>query len=127
MTLQARRNAMLKDEIKTDVEFLKKHDLQPKWWKIIKVFVLAGIVAALVVVFDWMAALLWFGTVLVCMGGVHFMYRIKTKKYTAAWADFRVDPKDKKRKFGLLYYPLVAGSFALAFVVMMLVRGGWWK
>ena len=116
---------MLKDEIKTDVEFLKKHDLQPKWWKLGKIFVLAGIVAALVVVFDWMSALVWFGTVLVCMGGVHFMYRIKTKKYTAAWADFRVDPGDRRRRFGMLYYPLVAGSFTLAFVVMMLVRRGW--
>jgi hypothetical protein len=27
---------------------------------------------------------------------VHFMYRAKTKKYTVAWADFRVDPGDKK-------------------------------
>ncbi len=116
---------MLKDEIKTDVEFLKRHDLQPRWWKMIKVFVLAGIVAVMVIIFDWMAALVWFGVVLVCMGGVHFMYRIKTKKYTVAWADFRVDLKDKKRKFGLLYYPLVAGSFALGIVVMMLVRGGW--
>lgn len=115
----------MRDEVKTDIDFLKKHDLQPAWWKFGKIFVLAGIVTATVVIFNWKSALVWFGTVLVFMAGVHFMYRGKTKKYTVAWADFRVDPADTRRKFGLLYYPLVAVGFTLGFVVMLLTRGGW--
>ncbi len=57
-----------------------------------------------------------------CMPIVHFLYRAKTRKYTVAWADFRVDPKDRSRRFGPLYYPLVAVSFALPSVVMLLTH-----
>jgi hypothetical protein len=114
---------MLRDEIKTDIDFLRRHDLQPKWWKFGKILVLAVIIVAMVLLFEWKSVLIWFGTMLACMGAVHFMYRAKTKKYTVAWADFRVDAGDKRSKFGVLYYPLVAVSFTLAFAVMLLARG----
>ena len=113
---------MIKDEIKTDVEFLKRHDLQPVWWKYGKIAVLIAILAAITIFLDWKSMLVWLGTVLICMGSVHLMYRAKTKKYTVAWADFRVGPGDKKRKFGLLYYPLVVISMIIAFVLTFLVR-----
>ena len=113
---------MLKNEIRIDIDFLKRHDLQPKWWKFGKILLLAGIIAALVLIWGWRSALIWLATMLVCMGIVHFMYRGKTKKYTVGWADFRVDPADKRRKFGTLYYPLVVVSFALATAVMLLTR-----
>lgn len=114
---------MLGDGIKTDLDFLKRHDLQPGWWKLGKVVVLVGIIVALVLTRGWRAALIWVATMLLCMGTVHFIYRAKTRKYTVAWADFRVDPNDKRRRFGTLYYPLVASAFVLASLVMLLARG----
>ena len=113
---------MIKDEVKTDIEFLKRHDLQPVWWKYGKIAVLCGAIAAIAIFLGWKSMLIWLGTVLLCMGIVHFMYRSKTKKYTVAWADFRVDPGDKKRQFGFLYYPLAVFSMALAFVLAFLTR-----
>ena len=31
------------DEIKYDLSFLKSHTLQPKWFKILKIFILVGV------------------------------------------------------------------------------------
>ena len=33
---------MIIEEIKKDINFIKKHTLQPAWWKITKIFVLLG-------------------------------------------------------------------------------------
>src|SRR3972149_1918339 len=95
---------MLRDEIRTDVDFLERHDLQPEWWKYGKMLVLLGIIVALVLTWGWASMLTWLGTMVACMTIVHFMYRAKTTKYTVAWADFRIDPKDRSRRFGALYY-----------------------
>ncbi|MDD8025070.1 MAG: hypothetical protein PHI34_01055 [Acidobacteriota bacterium] len=117
---------MLRDEIRTDISFLKGHDLQPKWWKFGKILFLTGIIVALVLIWGWVSALVWFAVFVACANVVHFMYRAKTNKYTVDWADFRIDPKNRRRKFGTLYYPLVAASLALATIIMLLLSPGIW-
>jgi len=40
---------MIIKEIKEEINFIKKHTLQPAWWKITKIFVLLG---SLIIIFS---------------------------------------------------------------------------
>jgi hypothetical protein len=105
-------------EIKTDLDFLRTHTLQPKWYKILKVFILAGILLGYYFLFGWAKTLLFFA----CFVGfsliIHFTYRLKTKKYTRDWLDFHVDPQGNNQvpKFGTYYYPAILISAIISFI-----------
>jgi hypothetical protein len=43
----------LLDEIQLDLNFLKSHTLQPKRYKILKVFVLIGFMVGFCILFGW--------------------------------------------------------------------------
>ena len=42
---------MIIEEIKNDINFIKKHTLQPAWWKITKIFVLLGSLMIIIYIF----------------------------------------------------------------------------
>ncbi len=98
------------DEIKYDLSYLKSHTLQPKWFKILKVFILFGVLVGYYFLFGWTATILFFVTFIFLMVVVHFAYRIKTNKYTTSWLDFVVIEEGNERKakrIGKYYYSAI--------------------
>lgn len=110
----------LNDEIKYDLSFLKSHTLQPKWFKILKVFILLGFLAGYYILFGLIATSLFFAIFSFLMTVVHFTYRSKTNKYTTSWLDFEVVEEDqeiKPKRIGKYYYPVVIVNAIISFVV----------
>jgi hypothetical protein len=108
------------DEIKYDLNFLKSHTLQPKWFKILKIFILLGFLAGYYFLFGLMATMLFFAAFIFLMLVVHFAYRIKTKKYTISWLDFVViedGGEQKPQRIGKYYYPAIIVNAILAFII----------
>jgi hypothetical protein len=101
------RVAKLMDEIRYDLQFLKSHTLQPKWWKVAKVFVLLGFLAGHYVVFGLARTAVFLAFFLLLMGAVHLIYRAKTARYTKSWLDFVVTREGnevKTQSIGKYYY-----------------------
>jgi hypothetical protein len=110
----------LTDEIKYDLSFLKSHTLQPQWFKILKVFILAGFLIGYYFLYGLAATILFSITFVFLMLIVHFTYRIKTNKYTTSWLDFVVIGEGEERKMkriGKYYYPLIIVNALLSFIV----------
>lgn len=110
--------AKLLDEIKYDLNYLKSHTLQPGWFKILKIFILLGILTGYYFLFGFAATIVFIATFFSLMLIVHFTYRIKTKKYTTSWLDFVVfeqGEKLKTKRIGRFYYSsiIVSGVIAL--------------
>ena len=108
------------DEIKYDLEFLRGHTLQPHWFKVLKVFILLGVLVGYGVFFGLSATVLFMVTFFTLMLVVHFTYRKKTKKYTTSWLDFVVAEEGedtKPKRIGKYYYPAVAVSTLVAVIV----------
>jgi hypothetical protein len=109
----------LKD-LKKDIEFIKGHRLQPAWFKIMKIFVLAGIITVYVLLLGPLKTIVWLIVFLGLAAIVHFSYRAGTRVFTRSWLDFQVVEKKTGREFkriGPYYYIFVLTSFAIATVV----------
>jgi hypothetical protein len=53
---------------------------------------------------------------------VHFIYRSKTKRYTANWLDFVVNKGgEKPQRIGKVYYPIIILNAAIAFIISQLL------
>ena len=50
----------LLDEIKHDLNFIKSHTLQPKWYKILKVFMLLGFLVGYACLFGTLKTVVFF-------------------------------------------------------------------
>ncbi|MFH1524865.1 MAG: hypothetical protein ABIF04_07845 [Chloroflexota bacterium] len=109
----------LSDEIKVDLDFLKSHTLQPKWYKVLKVFILLGFLLGYYFLFGWAKTILFFACFVLFSIVIHYIYRFKTNKYTQSWLDFVVEQngETKPKKFGKFYYPALVISAALSFFV----------
>ena len=81
----------LANGIKYDLDFLKSHTLQPKWYKVLKVFILGGFLLGYYFIFGLAKTVLFFACFVSFALVIHFTYRIKTRKYTQSWLDFVVD------------------------------------
>jgi hypothetical protein len=116
--------AMIKEAIKTDINFISRHTLQPKWWKIAKVFILAAVLVALYLILGAVKTAVWLAIVILLSLIVHFTYRIKTHTYTKSWIDFSVKEVEGKlvyERIGLLYYSLVAAILLIATITVILI------
>jgi hypothetical protein len=107
------------NELKHDLNFIKSHTLQPKWFKTLKVFLLLGFLWGYVALFGWgktiVFAVSFFGWMLI----VHFLYRAKTKRFSESWLDFIVYEESGQKKYkriGMYYYGAIIFSAALGFV-----------
>jgi hypothetical protein len=115
---------LVNQEIKKDIDFLRKHTLQPAWWKIAKIFILVGGILTIWKIFGILKTIIWFSIILVLGSIVHFMYRIKTKTYQKIWMDFNVKEIDGKLTYGrigMLYYSLVILIFFIATITIILL------
>jgi hypothetical protein len=112
------------DEIKYDLNFLRSHTLQPKWYKILKVFILIGFLAGYYFLFGLAATIVFLVTFFCLMLVVHFIYRIKTNRFTKNWLDFVVvnaDGEQKQKRIGKYYYPAIVVNLIIALLVSLLV------
>ena len=112
--------AKILSEIKYDLAFLREHTLQPKWFKILKVIILIGVLVGYDFLFGGLATFLFFATFFVLMLIVHLTYRKKTNKYTTSWLDFVVVNEGGERKtkrIGKYYYLAVVVNAMISVVV----------
>ena len=114
----------LLEEIKYDASLIKSHTLQPKWYKILKVFVLIGFLTGYCYLFGLartavFAAIFFFSSLL-----VHLLYRIKTDKWKQSWLDFVVTEENGEMKptsIGKFYYTAVVFNAILALIISQVV------
>lgn len=110
----------LVEEIKHDLSYLRSHTLQPKWFKITKILFLLGFLVGYSLL-SGLARTVLFSVVFVGLSlVVHFVYRVKTKKWTQSWLDFVVVKENgvtKTRRIGRYYYSAVVFNFILSLVI----------
>jgi len=103
----------------SDLRYIRDHELQPRWYKIFKVFLLLGGMITFFLVFGSRRTLVFFG----CFFGLglvmHMVYRINTKQFTQSWLDFIVEDVDgelKTKPIGIYYYLAVIIIMILSFL-----------
>lgn len=110
----------LVNEIKYDLSYLKSHTLQPKWFKVVKVFILVGLLVGYACLFGLAKTVLFFAIFFALSLVVHFAYRINTKRWTQSWLDFVVveeDGETRTRRIGKYYYSALVLNFILSLVI----------
>ena len=116
--------AKILNEIKCDLQFLRDHTLQPQWFKVLKVFILLGVLIGYGFLFGLPATLLFTVTFITLMLVVHVIYRTKTNKYTTNWLDFHASEEGeggKPKRIGKYYYPVVVVNTVIAVIVSQLL------
>jgi hypothetical protein len=116
--------AKLVEEIKYDVNFIKTHSLQPKWYKALKVVVLVTFFAGFSYFFGLSSTLVFFVVFFFLSFLVHMVYRVKTNKFTQSWLDFVVVEKDneiKAKSIGKYYYLAIAINFLISLAVSQML------
>jgi uncharacterized membrane protein YfcA len=108
------------DEIKFDLGYLRSHTLQPKWFKILKVFILVGILVGYYLLFGMKTTIIFF-VIFIFLGLVlHLTYRNKTNRYTTSWLDFVVTEENnelKTNRIGKYYYSAVIFNTIISLVI----------
>ncbi len=114
------------DEIKYDAEFIRGHTLQPQWYKILKIFIILGILGGYYALFGGWKTLLFCGIFLGSSFLVHMIYRIKTNRFTQSWLDFVViDDGSGHRSYqriGRYFYFAVSLNFLLAVLLSQALK-----
>jgi len=110
----------LVDEIKVDLSFIKSHSLQPKWYKVLKVFILVGFLVGYYLLFGFAKTALFFASFIALSAVVHLIYRAKTKRWTSSWLDFVVVEEENQvtaKSIGKFYYSAVVVNAILSLVI----------
>jgi hypothetical protein len=112
------------NEILYDAKFIKGHTLQPQWYKILKVFLLLGLIGCYYLIFGGIRTLVFFGCFFGLSLVVHMVYRIKTNKFTQSWLDFRISDNNgqlKYQRIGIYYYLAVAINGVISLLISQLL------
>ena len=110
-------------EVGEDVRFVKGHQLQPRWYKFGKIFILLGGLGGYWALFGLRKTAIFLGVFLVLSLLLHLLYRHQTHKFTRSWLDFIVVEEDEKaipRRIGAFYYAAVAVNALVAILVSQL-------
>ena len=108
------------DEIRYDVHFVKSHTLQPRWYKIAKVFILVGFLTGYALLFGLRTTLIFLVIFLILAAALHMLYRVKTEKFTRTWMDFVViheEGETRMKRIGMFYYSCILLFAVVAGVV----------
>ena len=114
----------LLNEIKDDVSFIKSHTMQPKWYKILKIFILLGFLAGYWYLFGTIKTGIFFAVFMVLSLLVHVVYRVKTNKWKRNWLDFVVVEEAgeiKAKSIGKFYYSAVVINAVLSLVISQVI------
>jgi hypothetical protein len=112
-------------EIKLDLDFIKSHTLQPKWYKVLKVFILFGFLTGYSLFQGMTKTAIFLALFLFLSLLVHMLYRINTHKWTRTWLDFVVaqdNVEGKTNRIGKFYYSAVILNAVLALIISQLIR-----
>ena len=110
----------LLEEIKYDLRFVKSHSLQPKWYKVLKIFILLGFIAGYWTFFGLMKTIVFLVVFLLLSFFVHMLYRARTHKFTQSWLDFVVVEENgaiKAKSIGKFYYAAIVLNAAIAVTI----------
>ena len=108
------------NEIVYDAKFIKGHTLQPGWYKILKVVLLAGSLAAGLFFFGLRKTLVFSGVFFGLGLIVHLIYRFKTDKFKKSWLDFKVNEVDgnlEYQRIGMFYYFTIGTNLLISLFV----------
>ena len=107
----------LLQEIKYDLNFIKSHSLQPKWYKFLKVFILVGFLVGYWRLFGFTKTKVFFAIFIFLSLFVHLLYRAKTNKFRRSWLDFVVVEEEneiKAKSIGKFYYMAIVLNASIA-------------
>ena len=110
----------LVDEIKYDLNFVKSHSLQPKWFKVLKIFILVGFLLGYNYLFGFVKTILFFAIFVFLSVIVHLIYRAKTNRWTTSWLDFVVvagGGEIKFKRIGRFYYSAIIVNAILSLAI----------
>jgi len=111
-------------EIKDDLIFIKSHTMQPQWYKILKIFILAGFLAGYYGLFGFMKTVIFLAVFIFLMLLVHLIYRIKTNKFRQSWLDFVVDESPngaKAKSIGKFYYSAIVHNTLFSIIINQMI------
>ena len=111
-------------EIKDDLSFIKGHSLQPKWYKIFKVFMILGFLAGYLFFFGPIKTSVFFGTFFSLSMLVHMTYRVKTDKWQHNWLDFVVveeNGESRPQRIGICYYSFILFNVIISLLTSQLL------
>ena len=117
---QAMNMSKLVNELREDINFVKSNSLQPKWYKILKVFILLGFLAGYFYLFGFKTTLLFAAIFFFFCAIVHFTYRVRTKKWKQSWLDFIVVEENheiKAIRIGKFYYSAIVLNAILSIAI----------
>jgi hypothetical protein len=112
--------------IQDDVSFIKSHTLQPQWYKVLKVFIVVGVLVGYYYWFGVMKTVIFFTVFMVLMILVHLVYRAKTNKFRQSWLDFTVVESDdgiKANSIGKFYYSAIVLNAIFSVIVSQMFPG----
>jgi hypothetical protein len=108
------------EAVKLDVNFIRGHQVQPKWFKALKIFILLGVVGGYWALFGGAKTFLFFTVFLLLMLAVHLAYRIGTHTWQRSWLDLVVAENDgvlTAVRIGNFYYVSILIHAAIAFIL----------
>ncbi len=114
----------LLDELKYDLNFIKSHSLQPKWYKILKVSIIVGFLAGYYYLFGISKTVIFFVIFIFLSFLVHLLYRAKTNKWKRSWLDFVVVEENneiKAKSIGKFYYSSIVLNTILSLVISQML------
>jgi hypothetical protein len=107
-------------EIKHDLNFIRSHTLQPRWFKALKVFLLLGFLGGYVFLFGWGKMFVFLVSFIVMSAILHFVYRRQTKRWKESWLDFIAYEEDgelKYKRIGKYYYLAIILNAILSYMI----------
>ena len=110
----------LLEDIKVDLRFIRSHTLQPRWYKVLKLFILLGFLLGYYAWFGWLKSLLFFASFICLSFLVHMLYRTKTDTWKRSWLDFVVVEENneiKAKSIGKYYYSAVVFNALLSIAI----------
>ena len=114
----------LLDEIMVDLRFIRGHTLQPKWFKVLKVFVLLGVCVGYYLLFGLTKTVAFFVIFFFLMLLVHLLYRVKTNTWKKSWLDFVVVEENgeiRPKSIGKFYYSAGVLGAVLSFAISQML------
>lgn len=117
----------INDDVMYDIKFIKGHTLQPVWFKILKIFILIAVIGGYVYFGGWVKAAIFLLVFFLLAMILHFTYRIKTKKFTQSWLDFKVREENNKliyQRIGIFYYSAIILFALIAYIISQILPIG---
>jgi hypothetical protein len=110
--------------LKIDLEFVGSHTVQPKWYKFLKIFLLAGFLAGYGLLFGPVKTAIFMAVFFSLSLVVHMIYRAKTDVWKQSWLDFVVVEEDgnpRPVRVGAFYYSAVLVNAIVAVIVSQML------